>query len=329
MLIFLVIVNISAMEAPKFKKLKLSKNNSEIENIIIGEIAPEFKEAWITATKQEVVSLKSIAALKIKRNQIKISENHLPEELTDFIKKFAYMHAQIECTRMSKACTTAERKILLNIANNPNFDIKKYFPIILRNSKNNLDQTYVRHITNNRAFLDNILLEAAQHGDINLVKAALALGATSTAINRFGLTALMLAASEGHAEIAFFLSQCANINFNNKFKESALMEAASNGNKKIVEMLLSKGANINNQSKSGFTALMLAVVNNKKEIVEILLADGADITIKNLMGKNALNLALQLGYLEIAELLEQADTSRQWIYSLDDQEMSDLMALNN
>lgn len=122
-----------------------------------------------------------------------------------------------------------------------------------------------------------------------------------------------------------------NINYHsymsrNDFGSTALMEAAHNGHREIVEMLLKAGAdpNIIDPSEmsncelsivgkvfnNGDTALMKATlgmnrINNcgSKEIVELLLNAGADPNIQNLRGDTALILAAKYGKTEIVELL--------------------------
>ena len=63
-----------------------------------------------------------------------------------------------------------------------------------------------------------------------------------------------------------------------EFGRSALHQAAENGHKEIVEMLLAKGADINATDKYGSTALQYAAGNMQMEIFEmLLLAKGADV----------------------------------------------------
>ncbi len=68
---------------------------------------------------------------------------------------------------------------------------------------------------------------------------------------------------------------------------TALMEAASLGNRDVVDMLLSHGANPDIRSKSGRTALMLAVSEGKRDVAEALLSSGADREIVDDLGMKA------------------------------------------
>lgn len=144
---------------------------------------------------------------------------------------------------------------------------------------------------------------------------------------------LMYAASMGYLEgIKIALENPeTNINYQsymgrNDFGSTALMEAALEGHKEIVELLLNAGAdpNIVDPSrmsdcelsidgkifKNGDTALMKATlgrnrINNagNKEIVELLLNAKADPNIQDLRGNTALILAAEHGKTETVELL--------------------------
>ncbi|MGA2775841.1 MAG: ankyrin repeat domain-containing protein, partial [Candidatus Omnitrophota bacterium] len=87
---------------------------------------------------------------------------------------------------------------------------------------------------------------------------------------------------------------------------TALIFAATNGNKEIVELLLSKGADVNAKANNGETALMSTAETNKKEIVKLLLSKGADVNIKSDIGETALSKAELRNHSDIVELLRQA-----------------------
>ena len=93
------------------------------------------------------------------------------------------------------------------------------------------------------------------------------------------LTAIMEAASNGHKEIVKVLIDAgAEVNAQDDLNNTALIEAAKKGHKSIVEMLLDAGANVNIQEKiRGNTAIIEAASNGHKETFEVLIKAGANI----------------------------------------------------
>ena len=117
---------------------------------------------------------------------------------------------------------------------------------------------------------------AARSGDLQRLKQLHAQGASLDQLDRYGQTALMLAAARGHAEVARWLAEC--------------------------------GANLNHTAKHGLSALMLAVLRGHVDATRALLAAGADQTLRStgapgFDGKTALDLARDNGDPQLVELL--------------------------
>ena len=86
-----------------------------------------------------------------------------------------------------------------------------------------------------------------------------------------------------------------------------LQKAAWDGDLPIVEYLIKKGANVNARATdTKETALMNAVSNGHTEIVKALLAAKADVTVQNSFDFNAFTTAVAAGNQEIAGLLLDA-----------------------
>ncbi|OGS96397.1 MAG: hypothetical protein A3H31_02880 [Gallionellales bacterium RIFCSPLOWO2_02_FULL_57_47] len=119
--------------------------------------------------------------------------------------------------------------------------------------------------------------EAIKHNDAQVVLGLLGKGADMNALDRYGQTAIMLAAHAGHRE--------------------------------LVEILIAHRANLNTTARFGLSALMLAVVAGHAEVAHLLAKAGADLTLRGtgapgFAGKTACDLAAERGMLELsAELL--------------------------
>lgn len=62
----------------------------------------------------------------------------------------------------------------------------------------------------------------------------------------------------------------ADVNWKDGFKTSAIIYAASSGNKELVELLLSHGANINDSDGQGNTVLTAAKESKNKDLIKFI-----------------------------------------------------------
>ena len=120
---------------------------------------------------------------------------------------------------------------------------------------------------------------AIKHGDVRMVLDLLGRGENVNALDRYGQTALMLAAHAGHRE--------------------------------VVEALVAHGANLNTTAKFGLSALMLAIVAGHVEVARFLARAGADLSLRGagapgFAGKTAYDLAVGRGLLELSADLKPA-----------------------
>lgn len=72
--------------------------------------------------------------------------------------------------------------------------------------------------------------------------------------------------------------------------------AASNGNKKVGDILIKNGTDVDAVDKNGQTALHVAAKKSKSKILSVLIANGADADIADDKGKTALHFAAKKGW---------------------------------
>ncbi len=155
-----------------------------------------------------------------------------------------------------------------------------------------------------RSNLDRDLTLAAEKGDTNQVLALLDQGANIEASRNY-MTALMWAASEGHADtVHALLKRGAKINPRVLYDWDSFQFAAMGGNPEIVRLFLKQGADANTKDpEHEVTVLMQAAQNGYLEAVRLLLDHGAEINARDsITGASALSYAASP---EIEALLKQ------------------------
>ena len=90
--------------------------------------------------------------------------------------------------------------------------------------------------------------------------------------------------------------------------QSALMIAATEGHRHVVEWLSRRGAVLDHSAKYGLSALMLAVINGHVDVVRTLVRAGANHELRGtgapgFAGKTALDLAIARDEKEMVEIL--------------------------
>jgi uncharacterized protein len=105
------------------------------------------------------------------------------------------------------------------------------------------------------------------------------------------------------------LGRGADVNARDRYGQTALMLAAHAGHLEIVEILISRRANLNITAKFGLSALMLAVVAGHAEVAHLLANAGANISLQGtgapgFADKTAYDLAVERGMLELSAELK-------------------------
>lgn len=108
--------------------------------------------------------------------------------------------------------------------------------------------------------------------------------------------------------IAALLRSGSDVNSLDRYGQTALMLAAHGGHRAAVELLIARGADLNVTAKFGLSALMLAIVAGHEEVAELLIEAGADPSIRGsgspgFAGKTAGDLAVSRGMTALAARL--------------------------
>ncbi|MEW6736386.1 MAG: ankyrin repeat domain-containing protein [Acidobacteriota bacterium] len=167
---------------------------------------------------------------------------------------------------------------------------------------------------------ENLLLLAAQEGNLKSVLDLLAAGAPVNTQDEYQRTPLLLALEyhnaytdyhPNHSEmvaklVKILVTAGADVNAREvRFGRTALMWAAYNQDLESIKALLAAGADVNagnlDTINYGKTTLMEAVENT--EAVRILLAAGASVNAHNAVGETALMLAAAAGKQDTVKLL--------------------------
>jgi hypothetical protein len=146
-----------------------------------------------------------------------------------------------------------------------------------------------------------------------------------------GTTALMVAANQGHVDVArLLLVSGATIDAQNDDGRTALMAAAGNNQIEIVRQLLTfdpslagkpindimalvnnpnsvilaRGADVNIQDNNGATALMFATLQGDADMVRLILAAGANTDLMNNKGRTAFGMAQKKGNHDVIQAFE-------------------------
>ncbi len=140
-----------------------------------------------------------------------------------------------------------------------------------------------------------LLAEWAKVGDALAVQRMLEQGACVEAVSADGTTALMLASSAGHLEVArLLLAHNAQVNAANHDGETALHYAVRDNKPEIVTLLLENGAKVDAVTSTAVTPLMVAAWSGFEQLVEQLLTAGADADLLDDDGASAATYAREL-----------------------------------
>ena len=122
------------------------------------------------------------------------------------------------------------------------------------------------------------LLDAAQAGDAELVRALVGLGASVDVTQVDGTTALHWATHQNDRAIAdLLIGAGAAVDAQTRYGVTPLSLAATNGSAALIELLLTAGADPNQASPEGETPLMTTARTGAPDALRLLLEHGASV----------------------------------------------------
>ena len=150
---------------------------------------------------------------------------------------------------------------------------------------------------------------AVQEGYADIVKLLVEHGADVNGKEVVGHSPLIIASRNGRTEIAqYLIDNGAVIDYHGGNDQATALEmAASKGHLDIVQMLVDKGADVNHQDKDRDTPIGEAAKAGHMEVVQYLLSKKADPSLKNKDGYNAYDRAYLSGQAKIAALLKKEE----------------------
>jgi uncharacterized protein len=156
------------------------------------------------------------------------------------------------------------------------------------------------------------LLAATLRNEIEVARFLIREGADVNAKDFVHDTPFLVAAAEGRTEILkMTLAAGADLADTNRYRGTALIPAAHHGYVEAVKLLLATPINRNHINNLGWTALLEAVIlgdggQKHTEIVRLLVEGGADVNIADRDGVTPLAHAKRRGYAEMARILAAA-----------------------
>jgi ankyrin repeat protein len=138
--------------------------------------------------------------------------------------------------------------------------------------------------------------------DLQTTEAIVRVGGKVNCENRYGVTPLSVACTNGNSKIVeLLLEHGANPNATLLGGETVLMTAARTGRVGPVRALLAKGAKINAKERAQQTALMWAAAEGHDDVVGVLLERGADFKTPLESGYAPIMFAVRQGHTNVVQ----------------------------
>ncbi|MRT93515.1 ankyrin repeat domain-containing protein [Ancylomarina sp. 16SWW S1-10-2] len=160
--------------------------------------------------------------------------------------------------------------------------------------------------TSVKTFDNDLIMQSALDGKIEVVKDALSKGFNANTTDPNKRTPLMLAAYNGHNEIVkLLIDNGADVNLTDNVNRTALMFASTGLFAPTVTTLLEAGSKPNMiDSEQNWTAAMMAASEGQLEVLKVLVAHGADLKMLDIDGESSLDFANSNGHPAVAQYIK-------------------------
>lgn len=151
---------------------------------------------------------------------------------------------------------------------------------------------------------NTLLIIAARNANLDLLDFLLRNRSNVLKRNKYGDSAIMVAAFRGHVPAVRRLLDAGAPADNDGW--NALHYAAFGGHTEVLRSLVERGVDLDSTAPNGQTALMLASSTGKLETVKILIDADADMDLEDFEGRTALMLAEKNERKDVAEYLRES-----------------------
>ncbi|CAK1578368.1 unnamed protein product [Parnassius mnemosyne] len=155
------------------------------------------------------------------------------------------------------------------------------------------------------------LMHACFHAQDKIVKMLLDRGADPN-LHADSMTSAMAACSNSSANditiyniMSYLIEKDCLLNIGDKYGQTPLMRAISNGRIAVVQLLLDKNVNLEMRDQQGWTAIFWAVHHKQPEIIEILIKHGARLNEVDRSSRTPLELANLHDFQDIVNIINK------------------------
>jgi len=306
--IFLLLIIAGNIDAASFD---CGKATSEVEKIIcssdeLSKLDESLNKAFLEALRRTDIKKRTIESqrqwLKNKRNACQNAEC-LKEAYETRIKELGLSsHGIAISTPLNRSEASPKPPANTSKSRTP----KPTVEVNIRKTEQQQESTLKRlKKSEPEPSLNEQLMQAAENGSLEQIKALLTKGAEVNAKDNLGRTALMEAGGKGNLEIVkLLIDNGADANAKDENGRTVLMEAARSGKLRILEFPIDKVLKVNAKTKDVPTVVMAAEWGRNLEVVRLLIDKGADVHAKAKNGDTALKMAQNKGNTRIAKLLK-------------------------